>query len=390
MLEKRPAKPFSISIRLLAAPLFVACVASVVSLDSPRVLSQERASATESWTDSTGVKTIKAEFVKLDGVNVSVRMSDGTEKVIPLSKLDDKSRLKAREMAKSGARPSTSSNDASKNSNPVTFPSSPAAQEFMDIIVRELNNENPMVLWDALPASKQKQVQEIVKLAATRIEQRTLNAIKKFRGDLMTALKSKKSFILNSKQIPIPPDQKSVLEGSYDSLVALIEALIPEGWMDASHLQQVEVREMLATYADELNRKREAVENSLPSSSPFRAMLKKTPGSVKVENATAKDAIVTFMVPGQPEVPWKFVLTEGRWWPEPIIASWDQGLEQAKSTLQQINPKDIHKTVSQGLLAAYGVLGTLSSAETQEDFDDAFTQVEGMAQGMSQMKSGQK
>lgn len=389
MLKKRPANQL-LSIRFLAAPLLLG---SIVSLDLPRVFSQVPATATENWTDSTGSKTIKGEFVKLDGVNLSVRMSDGTEKVIPLSKLDDKSRLKARELAKSGAKPSSSAVDnvtsksttGAKSSTPVSFPSSPTAQEFADIIVRELNNKNPMVIWDALPKSKQKQVQEIVKLAATRIEQRTLNAIKKFRGDLMTALKTKKTFVLNSKQIPIPPDQKSVLEGSYDPLVALIEAYIPEGWLDASYLEQVELRELLATYTDELSRRGEDVENSLPSTSPFRAMLNQTPSSAKVDSATAKEAMVAFMIPGQPEIPIKYVATEGRWLPEPMLDGWDQGLGSAKAMLQGVNPKDIHKAVSQGLLGAYGVLGTISSAETQEDFDDAISQLVGMAQAAAQM-----
>ena len=176
------------------------------------------ANAQESWTDISGDKTVKAEFVKLDGVQLTLRKEDGKEIVLPLSKLDDKSRLKARAMAKNGGNSvsgsSTSSQDSTspKNFALVSFPSNPTAQEFIDIVMREFKNENPMVIWDALPASKQKQVQEIVKLATTRVEQRTLNVVKKFRSDLLTALRSKKQFILNSRAIPLQIGRASCRE----------------------------------------------------------------------------------------------------------------------------------------------------------------------------------
>jgi hypothetical protein len=348
MLQKRSLKYLLRSLRVLSFPLLLA---AMVSVALPSIsLSQERALSADSWTNSSGDKTINGEFIKLEGVNLSLRMSDGSEKVIPLSKLDDKSRIKARELAKSGAKPSASTSDSIKANGistnvkfltPVTFPSSPSAEEFMDIVVRELKNENPMVVWDALPASKQKQVREIVKLASTRIEQRTMNAIKKFRGELLTALKSKKQFVLNSTKLPIPPEQMSVLAGSYDSLVGLLDAYIPEAWMDTSYLQQSEIRDLLATYVERVAAKGEEVKKSLPIDSPFRAMLAQTPESAKVENSGSKEAMVTFVLPGQPSVPVKYVLTEGRWLPELMLNGWDQGASQSKRHSQNGKPKPV-------------------------------------------------
>jgi len=392
MLRKSPVKSLFRSLRFFAAPLLVT---SMLSIELPSVaVSQERPAASDSWTESSGAKTIKAEFIKLEGVNLTVRMSDGTEKVIPLSKLDDKSRLKAREMAKSGAKPSAtvgetnkglakSTSSDSKLSTPVSFPSNPTAQEFMDIIIREFKNENPMVVWDALPASKQKQIQELLKLASTRIEQRTMNSIKKFRSDLLTAAKGKKQFVLNSSQLPIPPDQRKMLGTSYDSVVGLIEAFLPEDWMDISYLQQSEVRDLLASFIEKVAARAKEVEKLLPSDGPLRAMLAQTPTSAKVESVNSKEAMVTMVVPDKPTGPEKFILSEGRWLPEFLLSGWDQGLGQAKAVLEQANPKDVHKMVSQGLLAVNILLGTVTNAETQEDFDAAIGQVIGMAQGPS-------
>jgi len=342
--------------------------------------------AQDGWTDSAGGKTISAEFVKLDGVQLTLRKPDGKEVVIALSKLDDKSRLKARAMAKNGVKPSAGvitdnvTSEAAKSTGPVPFPTNPSAKEFVDIVTKELNNKNSIVVWDALPVSKQKQVQAIVKLASTKIEQRTLNQVKRFRSDLLTALKSKKQFILNSPAIPISPDQKQQLTSSYDSIVALIEGSLPEQWMDSSYLQQTDLREIATNYIDNINVKSKDLEKTLASGSPFIAMINQTLPLPKVESADSKEAMIAFPLPGMPPNAIKFVLSDGRWLPEALLASWDQAMMQAKTVLEKADPKEIHKGVGQGLLFANGLLGTISTAETQQDFDDAIGQLMGMAQ----------
>ena len=55
--------------------------------------------AQETWTKDSDGKTLTAEFVKLEGVQLTLKKADGKEIVLPLSMLDDKSRLKARAIA---------------------------------------------------------------------------------------------------------------------------------------------------------------------------------------------------------------------------------------------------------------------------------------------------
>ena len=351
--------------------------ASLVSfaLTVSTISAQDRPQATESWTDNTGEKTLTAEFVKLEGVQLTLRKADGKEIVIPLNKLDEKSRLKARAMAKNGGKA-----PLAKSTEPVSFPSNPTAQEFMDIILRELKNENPMVIWDALPTSKQKQTQEVVKLASSLVEQRTMNLVKKFRSDLLSALRSKKQFVLNSNKIPIPPDRKDVLIKSYDPLVAMLEAYLPVEWLDASYLQQAELRDVLSSYVHNIVLKAKELEKSMAGNIPLIPMMSTAVIEAKVEGVSAKEAMITFVLPGQPEVPTMFLFSEGRWLPEALLGGWDQQMGQATVGLGQVDPKVIHQSVGQGLILANGLLGTISSAETQQDFDEAIGQLIGMAQ----------
>ena len=377
------------TMRARFASLMLATGVATFSLMAPNVFGQKA----DNWTDSTGEKTVVAEFVKLEGVKLTLRKADGKEIVLPLSKLDDKSRLKARALAKNGSDSSSSSTDSSsgdgsssgskssttKSTEPVAFPSNPSAQEFIDIVIRELKNDNPIVIWDALPASKQKEVEEVVKLASTRVEQKTLNLIKKFRGELLTTLKSKKQFVLNSKSLPMQPDQKLLLTKSYDSIVSMVEATIPIEWMDLSYLQNSDVRDMLSGYVGNLASKANALQSILPADGPFKVMVLPKPESAKAENLSSTSANVTFELPGGQGVPVMYVLSEGRWLPEGMISNWDQAMTQAKGVLQSANPKQIHTQVGQALLFANGLLGSISTAETQEEFDERIVELMGMA-----------
>ena len=77
--------------------------------------------ASDKWTNSSGTKTIEAEFVKLDGIQLTIKTSDGKEVVIPLFKLENTSRLLARKLAKS---PRSTASAGSTDSESVATTSS--------------------------------------------------------------------------------------------------------------------------------------------------------------------------------------------------------------------------------------------------------------------------
>ncbi len=336
-------------------------------------LAQEKPAVTQSWTDSTGKRTVEAEFVKLDGIQLLLRKTDGNEVTLPLYKLDDKSRLRARSIAKYGlSAPATPSETAKV----VEFPATVTAVEFKDIILRELKNKNPMVLWDALPATKQKQVEDLVQLASTRIEQRTLDLVKNFRKTLLEALTTKKQFFLNSKVLPIPPDQRPLLEKSYDSAVELVEAMVPADFLEVKSLQETNVRDLLGGYVANVAAKSDALDRLMPTDSPLKAVNTLIPDDVAIQNISASQVMAVGMG--------KFVLSEGRWLPEEMLKSWNQGMGQATQAVQSADPKAIHKAVSQGMFAANLSMGAFIAAETQQDFDEAMQQIMGLGDAFMQ------
>jgi hypothetical protein len=359
-----------------------ACVVAVPAFS----LAQDKSPVMQTWTDSSGKIKTEAEFVKLEGVKLYLKKSDGKEVMVTLNRLDDKSRLRARSMAKRG----TSNFDTGPTpvaGPPVEFPSNPSATEFKDIVVGEIKKNNFIVLWDALPANKQKQLEDLVKLASTKVEQRTLDQIKRFRTDLFGMLRSKKEFVLNSKSLMIPPEQRSKLEEAYDPFVEMLETMFSNDFLDAKNLQESNLRELMNNYLVEFVTKANAVERIMPSANDKRQI--EALGDLKIESISPKEAMVSMpsdLPPGMlPIDKLKLVLVDGRWLPEPIAKDWDNHMRQVTQSIQTADPKALHRSVGQSLLLLTSFMGAFSLAETQEDFDEAISNVMGSAMSLTNM-----
>jgi len=80
----------------------------------------------------------------------------------------------------------------------------------------------------------------------------------------------------------------------------------------------------------------------------------------------------------------KFTFADGRWLPAELVQSWDSAMANATAGLRSADPKQIHKQIGQGLLFVNGVLSSISTAETQQEFDEAIQQLVDLVQmGMS-------
>ncbi|MEQ1824785.1 MAG: SHD1 domain-containing protein [Pirellula sp.] len=351
------------------------------------ISAQDKTPRLMTWTDSSGKIKTEAEFIKLEGVKLFLKKADGKEVAVTLNRLDDKSRLRARSIAKRGLS-SLDSGPIPVAGPPVVFPSNPSAAEFKDIIVAELKKNNFIVLWDALPANKQNQVEDLVKLASTKIEQRTLDLVKKFRSDLFATLKSKKEFLLNSKSLTmVPPDERSKIAEAYDPIVAVLDSAFSVELLDVKNLQESNLRDLVNNYLINVIAKSKAIEEFIPPEAASQMGAMNAMDDVKVETVSAREVTVRWS-PQSMAPPEKFVLVDGRWLPESMLKQWDSAIAQATKAIQAADPKEVHRSVGKGVFAMTSLMGAFSLAETQQDFDEAMQQLTDAAMMAPSMMMG--
>lgn len=355
--------------------------------------------AGDKWTDSSGTKTIEADFIKLDGIQLTIKKSDGKEIVIPLYKLDNTSRLLARKLAKtprSTASASATSSDteavtttsSSGGSGDDIFPPNATAREFFDIIIRELERKNFAISWDSMPASQQADIEQLIQLALTKVDQKTLDEIGKFKKEILSTLRAKKNFILNSKAIPIDNNMRPIVGQAYDPATELLDVILTDELLNLDKLQSAKPRTFIQDYSARVILRLESLLKVLPFpgdpmatiTGPAMAPLK----GMQIKSVSETEALVTVATPNG-SVEESYIKVENRWVSKKQWDSWKTMKAQAEQTINEIEPKTVSLQVKQALAFVRIPIGVLAEAESQQDVDDILgdivRQVQGAAAG---------
>lgn len=371
------------------------------------------------WSDNTGRFKVDAQYLRVEGEQLVLKRVDGREIKIPFERLSPESLELARTKSgmsipkgsspkpapsePKGASPGTPSKATPSNALPEkTSPESsrPVAKfqdnmdpkEFIDLIFKETAQDNYVVMWDALPASKQKQLEELMVEFARKVDPRSFDMIRKTRNSLVEILRKQQKFILNSSVLAMPPDVRQEFEPVYPAMVDVADHLVAKELLDGKRMQQGNMRGLLDTYLTRLSKSVEKAIVALPTDNPIRSqyedakILNKPNWTVEKSSSTSATLSIP-PAPGgpPPPPPIALVLSEGRWLPEDLVKNWDMGISQAKGFIATMNPEQIQQGITTASFVVNAPLNSLKNAKSQEEFDKVLGELAGLASGFGQM-----
>lgn len=233
-------------------------------------------------------------------------------------------------------------------------------EEAAQRVVDGLKGNKPVALWDALPASYQKDVQGLITEFASKMDAEVYDKAMGVAAKGVKVMKDKKDLILGLMDspmggaLPMPKDQiKNNFSGIVDSFGALMDSDIKT----ISSLKGMDVRKFLDKTGSKLMSQGM---NMAKGQMPVKFE------DIKVEKGGA-EGMVKITVAGKTEE-LKFVQVEGKWIPEPMSKMWKAGIEEAKKNMGDLG--DIAKNkdmVLKQLDQADKMLDALSKAEKPED-----------------------
>lgn len=394
--------------------LFCGIVFSGLCLGSLQANAQEKF---QQWSDNTGRFKVDAEFVRIEGEQVVLRRLDSREIKIPFDRLSPESLELAKSKGgvstpkktspKGSSNPSLSSppmkdsekpspaanstsaeNTAAATSHPVIkFKDDMEPKEFIDLIMSEMNSDNYVVIWDAMPASKQKQLEDLMVAFANKVDPRSFDMIRKTRNTLIDILRKQQKFILNSSTLQLPSEMISQIEPKYPMLVDLADNVVSKDLFDGKRMQKGDMRGLLDGYFTKLANTSLKMIESLPQDDPIRIQYNQAKGlamagtNYKVEKTSSTTAILQMdSADGAPPTPpMKLVKTEGRWLPEDLVNNWDATMAQARAGIDLMKPEQIQQGLSTVLLIANAPLNNLKNAKSQAEFDKVLEELSALA-----------
>ncbi len=250
----------------------------------------------------------------------------------------------------------------------AALPEAPDAA--MRKIADELGAGNANILWLATPETYQKDVNELVQLAGTKLDPEVYDRGFALLTKLSDVLDKQRAFILASEMAGQMTKNPEV-EANWSSGVAMLRSLATSKLATVEGLKTFDGGAFLDSTGDEiLGLAHKMSANS--KEGPLADQIKKT--IFTVENVTDTSASLTVKSGDGSTETTSLTKVDGRWVPTEMASEWTAKIAEAKTNLAKMSPEEMAKNKPQflgGLAMAEGVLTQLENAKTQAEFDQA-------------------
>jgi hypothetical protein len=299
----------------------------------------------ETWTDLRGTHSVDAKMIGIWDDNVILELRDGRRVSVRLDNLRGDSRIQAQQLA-TGLKSSRSSRvkelqgqaaaAAAPAPNPLPQPPpappytapQPNAQpvEFLTQLETAIKGGHIVAIFDALPPSYRNDVNEIVKLAAQKIDPNTWQTLVGTAHQLGDLIVTHQRWFLSSPRIEaLPPDQHDKIEGEVLTFAGLLrDGLSPEA-MQLDQLQTMDFGQWLAG-------RDQAIAPHLAQI--FQQFGNGTSQQFTVESEQDGTAVVNIERNGV-KARVTYTLVEGYWVPKTIADKWAESVESWKKELAE-------------------------------------------------------
>lgn len=266
----------------------------------------------------------------------------------------------------------------------VTIPDAPDAA--IEMIAQELADRNGGILWEAMPASYQGDLNSIAQLAGTKIDAELYNRSFALIGRLADVADKQKTFILNTElRGKQPAEQIARIEAAWPSIIGFVKSICGSAIASAEGLQSFDGQSFFETTVSSLLGYTGGIASVGGEKDPFEF------GTIQLVESNENTAVLELVSPDGIAQSEEFTKVEGRWVPTEMASEWVTTMAEAKAKLEAISLEEIAKNKPQfiGIMTMVeGILTQLEVAETQEQFDQALQGAMMPLMGLMMMQGG--
>ena len=266
----------------------------------------------------------------------------------------------------------------------VTIPDAPDAA--IETIASQLAEGNGGILWKAMPASYQADLNSIAQLAGAKVDAELYNKSFALIDRLADVADKQKTFILNTELGGSQPEEQiAKVEATWPSIIGFVKTITDSPIASVEGLQGFKGQEFFDGTVSDLIGYTEDLAELSGESDPLQF------GSVKLLESTDDTALLELTSPDGDVETEAFTKVESRWVPTEMATEWASSMAEAKAQLEAISPEEIAQNKPQimGVLTmADGILTQLDAAETQEQFDQALQGAMMPLMGLMMMQQG--
>lgn len=259
-----------------------------------------------------------------------------------------------------------------KSEETAVAPIPDAPDAAIQTVITEFAKGNGGIIWQAMPASYQTDVSDLVHLAGSKIDPELYDKSFATIARLADVVDQQQAFILNSSFMAgRSAEEMAQLEAALPSIVGLVGTITSSELASTTGLLNFNGQEFFDTTVSKFTQYAETLGQLAGEESMLSDYMNTV---VTVVEADDLQATLLTAVPGQEPVEQVFTKVEQRWVPSEMASDWAAEIAEAKAELEASSMEDMaaQKPQIMGVLTMIdGVLTQIAAAETQEQFDQS-------------------
>jgi hypothetical protein len=247
-------------------------------------------------------------------------------------------------------------------------------------VVKQLEQDKPEVLWDAMPASYQADVTGLTHEVANKMDAELYTKVFAILQKATDILKNKKDIILGSSLAGSAPVDIESVGQKWDAIVAFLDTLVNSELADLEKCKSLDIRKFLAGTGNRLMVQGSEISSLFPTEGDIPVKEKLTGVQVEIVSSEAESATVKVTAPGEQPEEIQLVLIEERWIPKEMADSWADEIAKAREELaswdeQKIAEGKVQAMMMLGMVESF--LDQLATVESSEQFDQVIGSIMG-------------
>ncbi len=226
----------------------------------------------------------------------------------------------------------------------IIQPVGDGADAAVQTVINGLQANNPAVVWEALPASYQQDVNDLTHQFANRMDAEVWNKTFATVQRAVHIMKKQRKFYLEKEAARNSPLEMPRIALNFDHALQLAETLVGSDIANLESLKTVDAGQLIGKTGGELMQQFDLLAK-FAASTPLgdRTKLDISRMQVKLISTDGDNAILQLIAPhiktGKPqESEVEFVKVEGKWIPKEIAINWKNDIANAKENFKQMTP----------------------------------------------------
>ncbi len=253
-------------------------------------------------------------------------------------------------------------------------------------VFQGLADQHPEILWQALPASYQKDINELTHAFANKMDPEIWNAAFGLGSKTAKVLGDKKQYIMGSSLMDAAGPERARIEGNWDAAVALMADFFSSDIANLETLKTIDWQKYLSTTGAEITARAAQISTKSSDDESFQdaiSVLRKT--TVETVSRDGDHATVKLTAPDEEPEEISLTRVEGRWVPSDMADEWDEKIAEAMKGIDEMSAEQIAESKVQAMAffgMADAMLDQLATVNSQEEFDQVMQGILGPFMGM--------